>query len=273
MAPRNDVRVLRSENVPLERDVVVRVSKLPALRDVSELREVALPRDTRDVGPASRLVLLARDGDIAVRDASLASLELLSEAREIVGTPLEVVRLGARYVVRVIDGAPRDERRLSELEEPEMRVLPGEELRELEPREMPELELRALEPREMPELELRELEPREMPELDPRELPEDEPREIPELEGRDVRLLEPELEPRTTLELEPRELPALRVLEPELPEILLELPLDLEDPPEIRPELPLEPAERELPLPRVTRWASIWLTGVANSTTANTAIK
>jgi len=147
-------------------------------------------------------------------------------------------------------------------------------LPELEPREMPELLLPREIPdeREMPEL----LDPREMP--DEREIPELlDPREVPELLDPRVTLeLLPELEPRVIRELLPElEPPVIRELEPELdPRVTRELlPREMPElePPELPLTRPLEPEARDVPLPRVTRWASTWFTGAANSTSASTA--
>lgn len=85
---RNEVSVLRSENVLPEvgpRTLVV--VRLPA---------VGVPRETSEDG--ERLMALARDA--VVRGADVVALELANRdelgcAREIVGTPLEVVREGA----------------------------------------------------------------------------------------------------------------------------------------------------------------------------------
>jgi hypothetical protein len=93
--PRNELSVLRSEIVPVER-LAVRPREVLAVTDE---REVTAPLDSSEGVVVVRVVVVRvvvpREGETARLVVAPRASRELPLAREIVGTPLEVVRLGA----------------------------------------------------------------------------------------------------------------------------------------------------------------------------------
>jgi hypothetical protein len=246
---------------------VVGLSKLVAravsarlIRGDEPLLRVMLEDPVRPVATAVRV------GVVALRVVP-ARREVLGWARVMVGTPPAVVRDGALRYPLEMPLTPRVE--LVELPERvvgALRVVGAERVL-LEERPIPgELEPGVPEERPMPELRLGVPDERLLPALRlgvPDELP------ALRLGVPDERLL-----PALRLGVpDERLLPALRLGVPDerlLPALRLGVPDD-----RALPELPLEPPMREFPAllppllpPRVTRWASTWFTGAANTATA-----